>query len=161
MIRLISSPLISNNLGIITDPPGSQARLTLSLLPPSSSAPSSFQENPGPPGSQEFIHSLCPLPPGKGLGLGSSASHPTTVLSRLGPQGKPGSASGCSDTRPPCPEALGKAAWFNGFSPATPGFPLPAALGEEQSGEKALDKRVSEPPRGRSPVTGDSWAASA
>lgn len=31
--------------------------------------------------------------------------HPTTCPSRLGPQGKPGSANGCSDTRPPCPEA--------------------------------------------------------
>ena len=58
MVHLISSPLISNDLGIITNPPGSKAKThALFSFPP---APHSFQEKSGPLGSPEFLYSSHP-----------------------------------------------------------------------------------------------------
>lgn len=135
MIRLISSPLISNNLGIITDPPGSKAKThSLSSLPPHQ--PLAFRRTQGHLGVKNSSIASHLLTQGRASAWEVLPRIQPPVLSASVLRGNQGQPVGVLIPALLAPK-LGKAAWFNGFFSCNTWFPLPAALGEEQSGRES------------------------
>ena len=135
MIRLISSPLISNDLGIITNPPGSKAKThALSSLPPHQLL--AFRRTQGHLGVKNSSIASHPLFQGRAMAW--------EVLPRIQPPVPPASVLRGNQGQPmgvltPALLALklGKAAWYSGFFSCNTWLPLPAAFGEERSGRES------------------------